>query len=730
MNNRKKLFSYNAASKSAELLIYDDIGYGITAKDVKRELDGFGEVKNIKIRINSNGGSVTDGFAIYNLLHEHSAYKTVHIDGIAASMASIIAMAGDHISQPSNAFLMIHNPFVYTVGDSKQLQKDAELLDKMKKEAIKVYKTHAKDKTDEEISQMMDDEMWLTGEDAFLHGFIDECTDPAEHSEESFKNMNLPEAVFCMLLGAKSIESIIKPSTPQGENIMRCKHCGKEVATGMPFCGHCGKSLTDAPAAAPAAQVPPVAPAAQVPAGQTPSQIAAAADKERNEAKAAERARVSEIVALSKKFNLPEDFQSSLINSEKTLDECRKEILDRVANAMPSAIIPTADQSDKFRDIASKSMAVAAGVEKRPEVIAEVRKQGSEAPGTIQGLIRICLKKQGRISDNRIHSLLPADLAQEAFHMASQGSSDLTAILADVANKSLLKGFVEAPVTFRTWCGEGEVPDFKTANLVKMSNFSDIDDIPEGMAFKDGRFSDKKETVSVDTKGKKFSLTRQAVINDDLNAFARIPAAIMNSVARRINKDVYDKLTSNTLTGPRMTEDSYYMFDASNHVNLVQTSGVPSVSTIGTAEAKLMMMKLPKPDKTSVQQYTNAPARYLITGTNQRLTVMQLLNTPFDPAKTMAGVYNPYTGLMPVNDAYLQALLTAGSKANAWYLATDPNVIETFVVYYLAGNRTPTLRNQPSGIGEALGISWDIFMDWGIGVPDWRGMVYNDGASS
>jgi len=493
--------------------------------------------------------------------------------------------------------------------------------------------------------------------------------------------------------------------------LIRCKHCKELTAREEKFCSHCGKDHS--------------APVDETDfAGKTREEVLEII---------AERERTTEILALGRKLEMPEEKVSELVNSGVSLDDARFQMLKQAQEAMPPAIIPKADAADKFRAIASASLLVSAGLEHDEKTIREVRSAGHEvAPISLQALIRSCLGREGRVHPTNIMQFTSHDLASHAFRMASQGSSDLPAILADTANKSLARGFNEAPVTFKLWCGEDDttVRDFKETSLVKMSNFSDIDDIPEGMAFKDGRFSDKKETVSVDTKGKKFSLTRQAIINDDLNSFTKIPFAMMSSVARRINKDVYDKLTSNSLTGPQMTEDSYYMFDASNHGNLVQTSGVPSVNTIGAAEAKLMMMKLPKPDLTSVQQYTNLTGKYLITGVNNRLTVQQVLSTGFDPAQSMAGVFNPYTGLIPVTDAYLQSLLTAADKANAWYLAADRNQIESVVVYYLAGSRTPTLRNQPSGIGEALGISWDIFMDWGIGVPDYRGIVYNDGVSA
>jgi hypothetical protein len=275
-----------------------------------------------------------------------------------------------------------------------------------------------------------------------------------------------------------------------------------------------------------------------------------------------------------------------------------------------------------------------------------------------------------------------------------------------------------------------EVPDFKAQKLIKMSNFGDIDDLPEGTPFKNKKLSDKYETVSVDTKGNIFNISRQAMVNDDLRAIVRVPQAMVQAIARRINKDVYDKLTANNLVGPVMNEDNVALFNSA-HSNLIPTSGVPSVSSLADAERKLMEMPLLKPEPDSVTQYANVQAKYLITGTANKLTVAQLLNTPFDNSKEIAGVNNPYAGgrIIPVFDAYLQALLTAAGKANAWYLAADPMQMEHFVVAFLQGQRTPMLRSEESRVGDAQGFTWEISFDWGIGVPEYRGIIYNDGVT-
>jgi hypothetical protein len=113
------------------------------------------------------------------------------------------------------------------------------------------------------------------------------------------------------------------------------------------------------------------------------------------------------------------------------------------------------------------------------------------------------------------------------------------------------------------------------------------------------------------------------------------------------------------------------------------------------------------------------------------MTVMQLLGSANDPAATDGKlVYNPYQNVIrPIFDAYLQSKLTAASLTYAWYLFAGPSVFRNWIVAYLSGYRTPTLRSEPSRVGEALGMAYDIFFDYKFGFEDYRGVILNDGAS-
>lgn len=162
----------------AEILLYGEIGESFFeesngAKEFIKELKGLGKVKNLNIRINSGGGSVFEGLAIYNAIDRHSANKTVFIDGLAASIASLIAMSGNRTVIAANAMMMIHNPFGMVMGDAKDMRLMADALDKAKDGMITSYQRKSKLPTDE-ISKLMNDETWMTANEALRMGFVDE----------------------------------------------------------------------------------------------------------------------------------------------------------------------------------------------------------------------------------------------------------------------------------------------------------------------------------------------------------------------------------------------------------------------------------------------------------------------------------------------------------------------------------------------------------------------------
>lgn len=174
-NLKQFLTVKNETLTSADLYFYGDIvsdwwgawadsdQYPEAIRDFLKEQEG----KNLNIYINSGGGSVFAGIAIYNMLKRHSGYKTVYVDGMAASIASVIALAGDRVIIPSNAFLMIHKPYAACIGNADECRKMASDLDAIETGILNIYKEHLADGVDiANIQKMVAEETWLNGEEA------------------------------------------------------------------------------------------------------------------------------------------------------------------------------------------------------------------------------------------------------------------------------------------------------------------------------------------------------------------------------------------------------------------------------------------------------------------------------------------------------------------------------------------------------------------------------------
>ncbi|MDC3412534.1 Clp protease ClpP [Aquibacillus sp. 3ASR75-286] len=194
-------------SNSADIFIYGDIERykfieeDTTATSFKEDLDSLGDVATINLYINSPGGSVFEGIAIHNMLKRHKAKVNVYVDALAASIASVIAMAGDAIFMPKNSMLMIHNAWTIALGNAAELRKKADDLDRISNSSKQSYLQKSGDKlTEEKLQEMLDAETWLSADDAFSYGLCDEVLEEnqmaASISEELFaKYKNVPESL-------------------------------------------------------------------------------------------------------------------------------------------------------------------------------------------------------------------------------------------------------------------------------------------------------------------------------------------------------------------------------------------------------------------------------------------------------------------------------------------------------------------------------------------------------
>lgn len=201
-DNRRLIPINQHGDGAPEVLIYDTIGddfwgYGISAKGFDERLQALGDVPEIDVRINSDGGSVFDGVAIYNALGRHPAKINVHIDGLAASIASVIAMAGDTIAIAENAFLMIHKASSGVWGSDVEMRREADLLTAIEKQIVAIY--HARSGHDaDELAAMMAAETWIDSARAIELGMADQVVankQVAAHLRRPQAFRNVPAAL-------------------------------------------------------------------------------------------------------------------------------------------------------------------------------------------------------------------------------------------------------------------------------------------------------------------------------------------------------------------------------------------------------------------------------------------------------------------------------------------------------------------------------------------------------
>jgi ATP-dependent Clp endopeptidase proteolytic subunit ClpP len=207
----KRWYEFRGQATGAEIVIYDEIGaFGIPAKAFLDELKALGPIAELTVRINSPGGSVFDGVAIYNALKRHDAAITVWIDGIAASIASMIAMAGDEIVMPENAMLMLHDPAGFVMGTAADMRAMAEALDRMKAGMVAAYRDKS-GRDEPEIEALMREESWLSAEEAVALGLADRVEQPvrmaARFDLSRFRN------------APPQLAAILTSSTPQEDEM-------------------------------------------------------------------------------------------------------------------------------------------------------------------------------------------------------------------------------------------------------------------------------------------------------------------------------------------------------------------------------------------------------------------------------------------------------------------------------------------------------------------------------
>lgn len=706
----KKWFNiaFNAKEDASEINIYDQIGaYGVSASQFLVDLKNLDGSKRLKVRINSPGGDVFDGMAIYNLLEEYEGGVEIVIDGLAASIASVIAMAGDKITMHETAMFMIHKPWTFTMGDSDQLRKDADLLDKIQNQILLSYKKNSKI-DDNELNDLVNAETWLSAEEALEYGFITDIykekkkKNKLENKVKSFSNV----AIFDKFTNIPS-------------KIAACLIKNEEPKTEEPV-----------PPAEEPVEEPKIEPETEKEPKQkedemTPEEIKKQQDEAVKAAVVAEKNRQAEIRAAGKKLNISEVLIENAIEKELPVADASKLFIDEFSKSTSSVTGATIsvkkDEADKFRAQNVASLCAVSGlVSDRAEREAGLKNGGAKS---LHSLYRTYLASKGKKTEHLDGESLVREVHNE---LTGVSTSDLTSVLQDTLNKALDTSMTAARTTFQLWTKTKSVKDFRQFSLAKLSGVSDVKEIKENASFTIGSLSDKKEVGTLATKGIYLPLSRQAQINDDLGALVDMGSMLGMSIMRGQNRDCYDYLFSN----PTMTEDSVSLFDVSTHGNYITSGGAaPSSTTLDAAQLAMMTRSKIKGNPADKTEPTGVMPRFVIVPAKHKGATERLVYSQTYPSSltTYVGVFNQYNAqgtnpLQVVCEPYLDSL-----DADQWYVAADPNEIATIVRLTLNGNESPFIEQDRSRGTEPLGMMFRCYYDWAFMAGDWRGLYANDG---
>ena len=408
-----------------------------------------------------------------------------------------------------------------------------------------------------------------------------------------------------------------------------------------------------------------------------------------------ERKRTSEITALFRDFDV--EGADEAIVMGVSVDEARAMVMDqlRARNKGVSVTMGEAE-SDKFRAAAQDAVLMAAGIP-----VADAAPGAQELRGhSMVELARESLQREGlqaNFGDNM-------ELARQAIN----STSTFPAIMANLANKSVMVGFNEAETTYQFWAGKGSNRDFKEAARVALSEAGNLELVPEGGQFQQDFLGEASARTKVATYGKLCSLTRQALINDDLGLFSKIATKYGSAAKRLVNKMVYAQLTGNV-----KMQDGVALFD-NKHGNVAGTGEALSVKAIAKAITAMRRQKGITGDAT-----LNITPKYLVVPPELEMTAYQIVNSTAAVDGVNSGVVNPYKGrFVVVADAEL-------TDPDAWYLVADASQHDTIEVTYLNGVETPRLETRQGF--DVDGIEYKVAFDCGVSALDFRGVFKNAG---
>lgn len=720
----------------AQLLIFGDIGdFGydgtVKAKDIIEQLNAL-VADELLVRINSYGGRVDEGLAMYNAIRAFKGRKVTRVEGIAASIASVIAMAGDRVEVSRASQMMIHQASSFAAGGSEDLRSAAEALEKTDQLLAEIYARKSGRTAEAERKLIADHgDRWFSAEEAVEQGYADAIFDPDEQTAQAIIPglrdgllHHLPQAgahAAALSHRIAMLHSIPRASNSSKESRMNWKTLALKLGLKL-------EASADDNAAriaiakhfqlADTATDDEIATALATPAGTTVPAATNAAAAPVNAVEQTRRAQINDLFALAmagRTDRLPmQGMLARALVGQEPVETIRTQLQAHLAGGEPvqggtvASVQSGADQRDKSRAAAVSWILARANITK---------------PGS---------KEQEGIGANPFRGMNLHDIAREALELAgvstrrmnridvivnaiTHSTSDFPNIFENALNKTLLAGFSIQKPKWDRFCKVGTLSDFRPHLRYSTGSIGDLQVRQQNGEYKSLTLGDaERESITAVSRGGILNVSREMIVNDDMSVFTDTATMLGTSAARTLDKVVFALFGLNGGNGPSMG-DGNPMFHAS-HGNIAATSALPTVTSTEAGRVQIASQVDPSGNDylDLVPEIWLGP---LAIGGQARV----VNNSTYDPDAN-----NKLQRANIVANLYRDIVDTPRLSGTAWYQLANPNVAPVFEVGFLDGQQTPQLAMHEAF--NQHGMAWRIVHEYGASGVGYRGIVKNAGA--
>lgn len=742
MSDPVNRYRIQARADRSELLIYGDIGRSWDAEesnDAKRVTDELRKVSGpLDVRINSFGGAVADGLTIFNALRRHSEPVTTHIDGVAYSIASLIAMAGDEVRMAANAMLMVHAPWGAAIGNAIEMRDMADVLDKYAEAMLASYlRDGGPDAQTIRIWLTDGEDHYFTATEAISLGLADAVDEAISDFAIAAALRDQPDGRYRIPAAYNRTKNPVETATMADDTTPAG---GSQQTPNAPKITHT-ESAPDIMA--------------------SHSRTVRAATAKGVEAEAGRRRAIAEVF---------EDFyDADPLNPITALhDQCiddvkcdelqaRRKLLNLLAQRSEEPIIApqqyaiqaspkpprnvsphlggdprahiTQDQRDKRAEGLQRALSIRSGLVMDPKEI-EKERRGEFLAMSLIDIMGQEMRAAGQTVNGSREDIARRYVQTLPLMAAgpSHGTDHLPSVLGNIANLSAMQGWEGSAETWGQWTQAGTLNNYQPATRANIALLDKLTKMLENQEWEYGDMADVKQRITGYFYGLKYSLSIQAIVNDDLGELTRT----MMGWGEAANATVGDAVHAVLFTagtggyGQSMDEDSTILFHADHSNYIASGSGAaPSETTLNAARASMMTQ-----DDPNGRKVASIP-RYIIHGPSLFATVRKVLNSQelqsvtvdgATGATVLSGSINSVQSmnLIPVEE---YRILASSPAATAWLLASVRRTIE------VAGVGGPVMpRAEQSMVSNTPGITYELSMPFGVAALDFRGLYLNYGA--